>query len=54
MPDMGLQQPSDSYYNNTDTAYWEANPDLVDDGGKELREGAHQNKNANSKFKLRF
>ncbi|CUS09659.1 unnamed protein product [Tuber aestivum] len=54
MPDMGLQQPHDTYYNNTDTAYWEANPDLVDDGGKEFREGAHQNKNANSKFKLRF
>lgn len=39
LPDMGLIQPHDSYYNNTDTAYWEANPDLVDDGGKEARNG---------------
>lgn len=48
----GIVQPADDYYNNTDTFYWEKNPDLFDDGGKEFRAGASQNRDANVKFKF--
>lgn len=54
MPSLGLMQPPDNYYNNTDTFYWDANPLEVDDGAKELKAGASQNQNANAKFKFLF
>lgn len=52
MPSLGLMQPPDDYYNNTDTFYWDAHPLEVDDGAKELKDGAAQNQNANARFKF--
>lgn len=52
LEDMGLQQPPDNYYNNTDSAWYAEDLDRVDDGGKEVREGEKQNKDANTKFKF--
>ncbi|RPB15253.1 hypothetical protein P167DRAFT_571729 [Morchella conica CCBAS932] len=37
---MNLMQPPESFYNNSDTWYWDDNPDLRDDGTPEIEAGA--------------
>lgn len=48
----GLLQPSDTFYSNIDTAYWVKNPELLDDGTKEVKNGTLPDKNAEAKFKF--
>lgn len=48
---MKLMQPPESYYNNSDTWYWDENPDLRDDGTPEIEAGAIVNEPA-TKFKF--
>lgn len=51
-PIVTYMQPSDNFYNNTDTAYWDDHQLDYGDGSKELSKGATSDKNAEAKFKF--